>query len=72
MDEYSTTEISDRLIADIKSSLTGKEFGSIEIYIENGRVSQITERVIKKTVRLNTDGNRKKELVYWKPIRNRK
>lgn len=72
MDEYSTTEISDQLISDIKRSLTGKEFGSIEIYIENGRVSQITERVIKKTVRLNTDGNRKKELVYWKPIRNRK
>ena len=72
MDEYSTTEISDQLISDIKRSLTGKEFGSIEIYIEKGRVSQITERVIKKTVRLNIDGNRKKELVYWKPIRNRK
>ena len=72
MDEYSTTEISDQLISDIKRSLTGKEFGSIEIYIENGRVSQITERVIKKTVRLNKDNNGKKELVYWKPIRNSK
>lgn len=72
MDEYSTAEISDQLISDIKRSLTGKEFGSIEIYIESGRVSQITERVIKKTLRSNTDSNRKKELVYWKPIRNRK
>lgn len=70
MDNYSTTDISEDLIAEIKSSLTGKDYGSVEIYIEAGRVTQITERVIKKTQKL--DNNNKKEFVYWKPIRNRK
>ena len=71
MDDYSTAEVSEQLISDIKQSLAGKEYGSIEIYIESGRVVQITERVIKKTLR-SGESNNKKEFVYWKPIRNRK
>ncbi len=70
LDPYSTTEISSTLISELKESLIGKDYGSIEIYIESGRVVQITERVIKKT-RLN-ETNKKDEVVYWKPIRNRK
>ncbi len=71
MDDYSTAEISEILVSDIKKSLVGKEYGSVEIYIEGGRVAQITERIIKKTLRSNENTN-KKEFVYWKPIKNRK
>ena len=73
-DQYSTHIISDILVEDIKQALTGKEYGSVEIYIESGRVSQITERIIKKTLRsnVNDNENKKREVVYWKPIKNRK
>ncbi len=72
VDPYSTSEISDILIEDLKKALSGKEYGSVEIYIESGRVVQITERVIRKTLKSNSNGNKKNEVVYWKPIRNRK
>lgn len=52
IDEFSTNPISDRLIEEIKMSLVGKEYGSVEIYIEAGKVIQITERIIKKTNRV--------------------
>lgn len=71
-EQYSTSVISEVLIEDIKRALDGKEYGSVEIYIEGGRVVQITERVIKKTLRSNGNGNKKKEILFWKPIRNRK
>lgn len=45
----STKEISTQLLDEIKRSISGKEYGSVEIYIESGRVVQITERTIKKT-----------------------
>jgi hypothetical protein len=72
--QYSTGIISNALVEDIKRAITGKEYGSVEIYIEGGRVVQITERVIKKTVRSNgnSNGNKKNEVVFWKPIKNRK
>ncbi|MEX0616869.1 MAG: DUF2292 domain-containing protein [Candidatus Woykebacteria bacterium] len=72
VDEYSTDEISEALIATIKESLNGKQYGSVEIYIEGGRVAQITERVIKKTAKLNETQDKKSEVVYWRPIKNRK
>lgn len=72
MDDYSTSEISDILVTEIKRALNGKEFGSVEIYIESGRVIQITERVIKKTLKSNNNGNKKNGVVYWKPIKNNK
>lgn len=70
-DPYSTTIISDVLIEEIKDALRGKEYGSVEIYVESGRVVQVTERKIKKMLRSNGNGN-KKEVMYWKPIRNGK
>lgn len=49
VDEFTTNPISESLIEEIRLSLVGKEYGSVEIYIEAGRVVQITERIIKKT-----------------------
>jgi len=48
--DYSTQNISESLIVEIKSALQSvKTYGSIEIYIQNGVVTQITVRNIKKT-----------------------
>ena len=50
MDNYSTKRISKILISEIKKALKSvKNFGSIEIYIQKGLVTQITVRNIKKT-----------------------
>jgi hypothetical protein len=46
--DYSTNKISDSLLNEISTSLEGKRYGSVEIYIENGFVTHITEKVIKK------------------------
>lgn len=46
--DYSTNKISDSLLTEISASLEGKRYGSVEIYIENGFVTHITEKVIKK------------------------
>lgn len=52
-----TNLISDNLLNDIKQAIASKEYGSVEIYIESGRVVQITERTIKKTTsRINGNG----------------
>ena len=42
---------------DILRAVGTKDYGSVEIYIESGRVVQITERTIKKTDRLNNTEN---------------
>ncbi len=48
--EYSTQKISERLVVEIKNALQSvSSYGSIEIYIQNGIVTQITVRNIKKT-----------------------
>ena len=48
--DYSTQKVSESLITEIKNALKSvKCFGSVEIYIQNGVVSQITVRNIKKT-----------------------
>lgn len=49
MSDYSTKAISDKLLNEIKESLSKLDFGSIEIYVNNGEVNQITTRYIKKT-----------------------
>ena len=72
VDEYSTREISEKLVSEIKEAIGGKEYGSVEIYIESGRVIQITERVIRKKVKLNGNETKKSDFVYWRPIKNRK
>lgn len=45
----STVEISSSLFSEIKEALTGIDFGSVEIFIADGEVTQITRRQIKKT-----------------------
>ena len=72
MDQYSTSEISEALVSEIKKTLSGKDYGSVEIYVESGRVVQITERRIKKTSRMSDNDDKKNEVIYWKPIRNKK
>ncbi len=44
-----TNSIPDNLLNDIKQAIASKEYGSVEIYIESGKIVQITERTIKKT-----------------------
>jgi len=48
--DYSVKKISNELLIEIKKSLKGvREFGSVEIFVQNGVVTQITVRNIKKT-----------------------
>ena len=50
MPDYSTKRISRELVKEIKTSLKSvKSFGSVEIYVQKGIVTQITVRNIKKT-----------------------
>lgn len=52
--DYSTKTISDTLISEVKSALQSvTSFGSVEIYIQNGVVTQITVRNIKKTEKVS-------------------
>lgn len=57
-DHYSTRKISDRLIEEIVSALENLDYGSVELYVQNSAVTQITTRHIKKTDHLT--GNKKK------------
>lgn len=45
---YSTQRITPQLISQIIDALKNKHYGSIEIYVENYQVVQITERTITK------------------------
>lgn len=47
-DDFSTLKPSPQLISQIVEALKNKAYGSIEIYVENYRVAQITERTITK------------------------
>ena len=48
--DYSTQKISETLMVEIKNALQSvRTYGSVEIYIQNGVVTQITVRNIKKT-----------------------
>ena len=50
MDDYSTKNISPILLLEIKKALKSVDnFGSIEIYVNDGIVTQVTVRNIKKT-----------------------
>lgn len=55
---YSTKKISKELIDAIVAAIEGKSFGSIEIFIQDSKVTQVTERVITK---LGTKTNRLRE-----------
>ena len=49
MSDYSTKNISSRLLNEIKEALRGLAYGSVEIYVVGYQVTQITRRLIKKT-----------------------
>ncbi len=52
--EYSTKTISKQLLDDIGTSLQNLEYGSLEIYVVEGEVTQISKRQIKKTNAINS------------------
>ncbi len=47
-DAFSTQHISPQLVSQIIEAIRNKAYGSVEIYISNYTVTQITERVINK------------------------
>lgn len=51
--DFSTQKITPQLISRIVDALKNKHYGSIEIYVENYNVTQITERTITKLARRN-------------------
>ncbi len=53
--EVVSNSIPDSIFDDIKRAVVSKDYGSVEIYIESGRVVQITERTIKKTERASSE-----------------
>lgn len=55
--DYSTANISDKLFQEVKEALLGLDYGSVEIFVTDKEVTQITKRQIKKT---NGNGKSKK------------
>ena len=52
MRDYSTSKISKSLLTEVKSALQNVgPYGSVEIFIQNNTVTQITVRNIRKTVK---------------------
>ena len=49
--DFSTQSVSPQLVSQIVDALKNKAYGSVEIYIQNYRVTQITERTITKVSR---------------------
>lgn len=58
--DYSTKRISSQLLEEIKAALQSVNFGSIEIYVTDSNVTQITTRTIKKTSTTLGNGTSKK------------
>jgi len=54
MADYSTKNLSKDLLREIKEALGGLDWGSVEIYVQNSEVTQITRRHIKKTNNLKS------------------
>lgn len=46
---YSTNKISSQLLNEIKEALGSLDYGSVEIFVTDSEVTQITKRQIKKT-----------------------
>lgn len=46
---YSTQRVSPQLLEEIKTALDTIRYGSVEIYVQDKQVTQITVRSIKKT-----------------------
>lgn len=57
--DYSTKKISQTLVLEIKKALKSvQSYGSVEIYVNDGIVSQISVRNIKKTSHTNGQASR--------------
>lgn len=61
--QFSTQKITPQLISQIIDALKNKSYGSVEIYIENSCVTQITERTITKLAKRN---NQPKKMPFVK------
>lgn len=48
--DFSTQSVTPQLVSQIVDAIRGKKYGSVEIYIQNSKVVQITERTINKIV----------------------
>ena len=57
MADYSTKSLSKDLLKEIEEALVGLDWGSVEIYVQNSQVTQITRRHIKKTNALKNRKN---------------
>jgi hypothetical protein len=56
--DYSTKKVNEALVLEIVEALKNiRGWGSVEIFVQDYKVVQITERNIKKTT--NTDGTRR-------------
>lgn len=53
--KYSTQNVTPQLIAQVVEALKNKAYGSVEIYVENYSVVQITERTITKVQRTSAN-----------------
>lgn len=54
--EYSTKRISSTLLVELKKALKSvSSYGSVEVFIQNGVVTQITTRNIRKTSNGNSN-----------------
>jgi hypothetical protein len=54
MKDYSTKNVSDKLVREIIEALKNiRGWGSVEIFVQDYKVVQITERNIKKTTNLS-------------------
>lgn len=54
MNNYSTKQISDELVKEVVAALKNvRGWGSVEVYIQDFKVVQITERSIKKTTSIS-------------------
>ena len=64
MPDFSTKRISQELLKEIKVALKSvKMYGSVEIYVQRGVVTQITVRNIKKTNHINGESAKSRSQV---------
>lgn len=70
--EFSTKKISKTLVEEIKTSLRSvTSYGSVEIFVQDNVVTQITVRNIKKTNNNKLNGNNSAEISKGKSFVNK-
>lgn len=59
MNNYSTKNVSEKLLKEVAEALKNvRGWGSVEIFVQDFKVVQITERNIKKTINAESTGSR--------------